>query len=85
MNKQGDTYLLPNITKILDQLRSEKYFSIFDLSFGFHQIPMHVSDAPKTTPHGHYEFNRISFRLKNAPATQMFQRQNGSRSIRLLR
>jgi len=70
----GDTYPLPNITKILDQVRSAKYFSIFDLSSGFHQVPMHESDAPKTTSHGHYKFNRISFGLKNVPATQIFQR-----------
>jgi hypothetical protein len=49
----GDTYPLPNITKILDQVRSTKYFSIFDLSSGFPQIPMYESDAPKTTLHGH--------------------------------
>ena len=68
----GDAYPLPNITEILDQLGSAKYFSVFDLASGFHQIPMNKADASKTafsTPHGHYEFTRMPFGLKNAPAT----------------
>lgn len=73
-----DVYPLPNICDILDQLGGAKYFSVLDLANGFHQIPMHPDDAHKTafsTSHGHYQFERMSFGLKNTPAT--FQRLMG--------
>lgn len=68
----GDAYPLPNIVEILDQLGGAKYFSTIDLASGFHQIPMDPQHAHKTafsTPHGHYEYARMPFGLKNAPST----------------
>ena len=47
----------------------------FDLSSGFHQIPMTGESKKYTafsTPEGHFEFNIMPLGLKNAPAT--FQR-----------
>jgi len=40
----GDSYPLPNITDILDQLGSAKYFSTLDLASGCHQIAMSEKD-----------------------------------------
>jgi len=66
-----DAYLLPNIIDILDQLDGAQYFSVCDLAyFGFYKIKMNSADSHNTafTIFDHYEFHRIPFGLKNAPA-----------------
>lgn len=70
-----DKFPIPDVTDILDKLGKSNYFSTIDLKSGFHQIEMDSNDIEKTafnTDKGHFEFNRMPFRLKNAPST--FQR-----------
>jgi hypothetical protein len=70
-----DTYPLPNMMDFTARIGGCKIFSKIDLRKGYHQIPMHAADIPKTaivTPFGLYEYTRMTFGMRNAGST--FQR-----------
>lgn len=63
---------MPRIDDVLDRLASSAYFTTMDIKKGFLNIPIRKEDRHKTafvTPDGHFQYNRMSFGLCNAPAT----------------
>ena len=70
-----DTFPLPRIDDLLDQLAHSKYFSSLDLAAGYWQIQVAPDSQSKTafvTHRGLFEFRVMPFGLTNAPA--VFQR-----------
>ena len=68
----GDANPLPDITEIIDQLGQSKYFTCLDMVMGYHQIELEEGEGPRTafsTKQGHWEYKRLLFGLKTAPAT----------------
>ena len=72
---RADTFLLPHIDDLLDQLGNSRFFTTLDLASGYWQIRPYPSSREKTAfsvPQGLFEFRVMPFGLTNAPA--VFQR-----------
>jgi hypothetical protein len=67
-----DDFPLPRIQDCLDTVRGSTLFSTFDLTSGYHQIPVKREDVPKTafvTRYGLFEFLAMPFGVCNGPKT----------------
>ena len=66
-----NSYPLPNIEDVINQLGGAEYFSLCDLRSGFWQIGIDEADRHKTAficHKGLFEFNRMPFGLTVAPS-----------------
>lgn len=70
-----DSFPLPRIDDIFDQLSQSTYFTKLDFKNGYFEIPLASEDRPKTafsTRDNHYQFTVLPQGIKNGPPT--FQR-----------
>lgn len=67
-----DAYPIKSVQENIDAMAGAALFSTFDLTSGYHQIPVSPLDIPKTTfstKYGLYEFRTMPFGVCNGAAT----------------
>ena len=66
-----DPFPMLRVDELIDRIGMARYITIFDLTKGYYQIPVHQDSIEKTTfvtPVGKYEFIVMPFGLMGAPS-----------------
>ena len=69
---KSDTYPLPNIKDCVERMQGAKFWTKVDAASAYWSVELEEKDREKTAfsiPHGKFEFNVMTFGLRNAGAT----------------
>uniref|UniRef100_A0A2S2NFW4 RNA-directed DNA polymerase n=1 Tax=Schizaphis graminum TaxID=13262 RepID=A0A2S2NFW4_SCHGA len=69
---ESDAYPMPDLNKLIRQMRGARIFSVLDLRSGYWQVPLNQNARKYTafrTRRGLYHFRVLPFGLKNSPMT----------------
>ena len=70
-NMKSDSYPLPRIPDLLTNLKNSRYFTSFDCTSGFHQVPLDENSKDILTignEFGQFRYNVMPMGFKNSPA-----------------